>query len=95
MLLLFEKGIRGGTCNTIYNYADANNKYMKNYHSNKESTSLMYLDANNLYGSAMSKKLPKDNFKLEIDLQKFTSDFIKNYDQESDIGYLLVIDAIS
>ena len=95
MLLLFEKGIRGGTCNAIYNYADANNKYMKNYHSNKESTSLMYLDANNLYGSAMSKKLPKDNFKLEIDLQKFTSDFIKNYDQESDIGYLLVIDAIS
>ena len=68
MLLLFEKGIRGGTCNAIYNYADANNKYMKNYHSNKESTSLMYLDANNLYGSAMSKKLPKDNFKLEIDL---------------------------
>ena len=55
MLLLFEKGIIGGMCNSVYNYAKPNNKYMKNYDSTKESTYLMYLDANNLYGYAMSK----------------------------------------
>ena len=95
ILLLFEKGIiRGGMCNAIHTYANANNKYMKNYDSTKESIYIMYLDANNLYGWAMSKKLPIDNFKWETDLSKFTSDFIKNYDEESDIGYLLFIDAI-
>ena len=86
MLLLFEKGIRGGMCNSVYNYAKPNNKYMKNYDSTKESTYLMYLDAYNLYGYAMSKKVPIDSFKWETDLSKFTSDFIKNYDEESDIG---------
>ena len=91
MLLLFEKGIRGGMCNAIHNYAKANNKYMKNYDSTKESIYIMYLDANNLYGWAMSKKVPIDNFKWETDLSKFTSNFIKNYDEESDIGYSLLM----
>ena len=52
----------------------------------------MYVDANNLYGWAMSKKLPVDNFKWIDDLSMFTEDFIKSYDKESDIGYLLVVD---
>ena len=47
MLLLFEKGIRGGMCNVIYKYAKANNKYMKNYDVTKESIFLEYVDANN------------------------------------------------
>ena len=92
MLLLFEKGIRGGMCNSIHNYAEANNKYMKNYDSSKPSTYLMYVDANNLYGYAMSKRLPIDNFKWETNLTKFTADFIKNYNEGSDIGYLLLVD---
>ena len=91
MILLFEKGMRGGMCNAVHNYAKANNKYMKNYDSTKESTYLMYLDANNLYGYAMSKKLPIDNFKWETNLSIFTEDFVKNYDDDSDIGYLLVV----
>ena len=50
----------------------------------------MYVDANNLYGWAMSKKLPVDGFKWVDDLSMFTEDFIKSYDEEGDVGYLLV-----
>ena len=63
MLLMFEKGIRGGMCQATYRYAKANNKYMNDYDKNKESSYLVYRDANNLYGYAMSKKLPIRNFK--------------------------------
>ena len=50
MLLMVEKGIRGGICHAIYRYAKANNKYMKNYNKDKEESFLQYLDDNNLYG---------------------------------------------
>ena len=45
MLLMMEKGIRGDITHAIHRYAEANNKYMKNYDKNKESLYLMYLDA--------------------------------------------------
>ena len=48
--LMVEKGIRGGIFHAMHRYANANNKYMKNYLQNKESSYLMYLDANNLRG---------------------------------------------
>ena len=63
MLLMIEKGIRGGICQATYRYAKANNKYMKNYDKNNESSYIEYLDANNLYGWAMSQKLPVKGFK--------------------------------
>ena len=92
MFLIYEKGIRGGICNEVHSYAEANNKYMKNYDKNKELSFLMYVDANNLYGWAMSKKLPVDEFKWVDDLYMFTEDFIKSYNEEGDVGYLLVAD---
>ena len=63
MLLLIEKGIRVGICHSIYQYAKVNNnKYMKDYNKNKESSYLQYLNVNNLYGWAMLQKLPINNF---------------------------------
>ena len=64
MLLMFEKGIRGGISIISNRYGEANNKYMGNrFNKNKLSKYLMYLDENNLYGSAMFKKLPIHSFK--------------------------------
>ena len=60
---MVEEGIRGGICHSIHRYAKANNKYMKNYNNNEESSYIQYLDANNLYGRAMSKKLSVNGFK--------------------------------
>ena len=57
MLLMVEKVIRGRICNAIYRYAKANNKYMKDYDKNKESSYLKYRDVNNLYGWACRKTL--------------------------------------
>ena len=94
MLMLFEQGIRGGICTAIHYYADADNKYMKNYDSTKKSTYLMYVDANNLSRYAMNQKLPIKNFKFETDLSIFTENFIKNYNEQSNTGYLLVVDVI-
>ena len=62
MLLMVEKGIRSGICQVIHRYAKANNKYMKNYDKNNESSYLMYLDANNLYGWAIPQKRPVNGF---------------------------------
>ena len=91
MLLMVEEGIRGGICHSIHRYAKANNKYMKNYNNNEESSYIQDLDANNLYGSAMSKKLPVNGFKW-IDNNKINEDFIKNYDENNDKGYIFEVD---
>ena len=60
---MVEKGISGGICHVIHKYATANNKYMKSYDKDKQSSCIMYLDAKNLYGWAMFQKLPVNGFK--------------------------------
>ena len=92
MVLMFEKGIRGGLSQAIQRYATANNKYMPNYNLKQISAYLMYVDANNLYGWTISKKLPIDSFKWNDNLEIFTSEFTKNYNEDSDTGYLLEVD---
>ena len=90
MLLLAEKGTRGAICQAIHRYAKANNKYMNNYDKKLTSSYLIYLDANNLYRWAMSRKLLVNDFEWVEDLPQFKEDFIKNYDEKSDKGYLEV-----
>ena len=63
MQLFIERGLRGGISYIAHRYATANNKYIKNYDPDKQSSYIMYLDANNLYGWAMSKPLPYRNFR--------------------------------
>ena len=92
MLLMVEKGIRGGICHAIHRYAEANNKYMKNYDKDMESSYLEYLDANNLYGLATSQKVPVNGFQRVEELSQFKEDFIKNYDEDSNKGYFLEVD---
>ena len=91
MLLMVEEGIRGGISHSIHRYAKANNKYMKNYIENVESSNIQYLDANNLYGWAMSQKLPVNDFKWLEDTSEINEEFIKNYD-ENNKGYILKVD---
>ena len=80
-LLMVEKGVRGEIRDAIYNYEKANNKYMRNYHKDKKSSFLQYLDANNL-----------DGFKWKKKMLRFNKKFIKNYNEDSIKGYILEVD---
>ena len=55
--------MRGGISYIANRYGKANNKYMKKYNEKAPSKYIMYLDANNLYGWAMSQYLPTGGFK--------------------------------
>ena len=80
-----QKRNKEGIFNTIHRCAKANNKYMSEYDENKESSNLNYWDINNLYGWAMS------NLRAwlgEEDTSKYTEDFIKNYHEKSETGYI-------
>lgn len=62
-LLMVEKALRGGMCETIHWYAKVNNMHMKDYDANKDSSYLIYWNMNSLYGWTNSQKLPMDGFK--------------------------------
>ena len=91
MFLFIEKGMRGGISYIANRYGKANNKYMKNYNPEEASKYIMYLDANNLYGWAMSQYLPTGEFKWlteeEVDLSKYNDESEKGLVLEVDLEY--------
>ncbi|GFW15668.1 uncharacterized protein TNCV_3581661 [Trichonephila clavipes] len=90
MLLFIEKCVRGGITQCCNRYAIANNRYMSNFNPDDEIKYLMYLDANNLYGYAMSKYLPLKDFVWSDN--DITEQDILNLSDESDVGYILEVD---
>ena len=94
MFQFIEKGMRGGISYIANRYGKSNNKYMKTYDEKAPSKYIMYLDANNLYGWAMSQYLPNGGFKWmtknhidKIDLAKYTEDSNKGLILEVDLAY--------
>ena len=90
MLMMFEKGIRGGISHISKRYAEANNKYMKDFDKTKPSTFIQYFDANNLYGWAMSQILPTRGFKwMDINIPSVLKLLEK---KDTKIGYIFEVD---
>ncbi|XP_057308003.1 uncharacterized protein LOC130645896 [Hydractinia symbiolongicarpus] len=92
MLLMFEKGLRGGIIQAVKRYAKANNSYMPDYKPDEASTFIQYLDANNFYGWAMVQKLPTNGFRWIKDPEKFTPEFIEKLVEKDNKGYILEVD---
>ena len=90
---MVEKGITGEICHSIYRYAIANDKYMKDYDKNKELSYVQYWNINDLYAWAMSQKLPLNNFEWKKDNSQFNEDFICNYKEEGDEGFFCQVDS--
>ena len=89
MLPMFERGIRGGITQAVRKYASANNKYMGDkFNPNEDTTYLQYLDANNLYGWAMSQPLPTGGFKWVDENPNEISELATRTDK----GYILEVD---
>ena len=89
---MFEWGIRGGITQAVRKYASANNKYMGDrFDPRSESSYLQYLDANNLYGWAMSQPLPTGVFKwVDVnpnEISELATRTEKGYILEVDVSY--------
>ena len=91
MFQFIEKGLRGGISYIANRYGKANNKYMKDYNKDEPSKYIMYLDANNLYGWAMSQYLPTGGFRWlkQKEIDKFN---VYNINKNSEKGYILEVD---
>ena len=88
-LIIITKGIRRGIYYSIYEYPKTNSKYIKDF----ESSYIQYWNVNNLYGWAMSQKLPVNNLngsKILLNLIKISQ---KYYNEENDEGYLFEVDS--
>ena len=91
-MLFCEKGLRGGISMISKRYCKANNKYLPDYDSTKTTKHILHLDANNLYGWAMSQPLPTGNFNFEKNVELFTTEYIQSIPDESIKGYFLEVD---
>ena len=90
MHLFVEKGMRGGISMVSKRYAKANNPLVPDYDPSKQNKYIMYLDANNLYGWAMSKPLPKTDFKWKR-VMPTEEDIIKKKENANN-GWILEVD---
>ena len=91
MYEMIEKGLRGGMCQVSHKQAIANNKYMEDYYDEtKPSNYINYLDANNLYGLAMSQKLPIGTLKWAK--KKLTEQEIKEWNENNEHAFILEVD---
>ena len=84
---MIEKGKRGGMCQVAHKHVKANNKYMENYDEKLISSYISYLDANNLYGLAMTQKIPYKDFEWSKDIKKNSEDVLNYVDNEK--GFFL------
>ncbi|KAJ4450849.1 hypothetical protein ANN_02280 [Periplaneta americana] len=91
MLLLFEQGIRGGICQCVTRHAVANDPKSGNFDNSKSPSAIYYVDANNLYGFAMSQKLPYGGFEWLSDEEIHHFD-LQAINDDSEIGYILEVD---
>ena len=91
MFQFIQKGMRGGTSHIANRYGEANNKYMKTYNEKAPSKYIMYLDANNLYGWAMSQFLPTGNFKW-LSQKQIEKTNLGKYTENSKKGLILEVD---
>ena len=89
MYQFVEKGMRGGVSYISNRFGEANNKYMKDFDENASEKHIMYLDANNLYGWAMSQDLPTGDFKW-LDINDFI--LLDDYNETSVRGLILEVD---
>ena len=90
MHMFVERGIRGGISMVSKRYAKANNPLVSDYNPSKPNSYIMYLDANNLYGWAMSKPLPKSGFKWKRVMP--TEEEIMNKKENAKKGWILEVD---
>lgn len=86
-----EKGIRGGLAQCSLRYAKANNKYLPSYDASQRSTYLIYLDCNNLYGYAMTKKMPISEFRF-LSIDEINTINVLSISDDSEYGYILEVD---
>ena len=89
---MVEKGIRGRLCYSISRYAKVDNEYLKDYDKNGQLSNLKYWDVNSMHGSEMSQKLPINGFQLVEETSHFNEDFMKSYNEESELKYFLEVD---
>ena len=91
MYIFFEKGARDGVSYISNRYGETNKTYLKSYNPKQESKHIIYIDANNLYGYAMSKFLPTSGFKWidpkEFNLNKYNSNNSKGCVLQVELEY--------
>lgn len=88
---MLEKGVRGGLAQCSYRHAVANNKYLPAFDDSRQSQYLIYLDCNNLYGHAMTKKMPLSEFRL-MSMDEIKCFDVMSISDDADYGYILEVD---